>query len=605
VAHIEREVPSRARGGDVASLRTLGKEGQSGMTAKRRIVIVGSGIAGSTLALTLSRVGVQVIVIEKKSHPRFAIGESSLPTTALLLRFLSDTYDVPELRKLTTYPGLKEAGLTGWAKASFYFTHHKEGQKDSTPGHEMMFDTFVLPNGPDVHYLRADLDGYLVSLFPKYGVEYQDQTEVLDFESSEQGVKLNIKGPSGQTRTLEADFLVDASGHDSLFANRCGLRQEPPNLRTDTRSIFSHWSNLPDIEESLPGNPNFRFRRDAATMHHVFDGGWIWAIPFDNQTTSIGFVLNRKKFPEVKGVTPEQELESLFERFPSIGRLVRGIKPVRPIVSTGRIQFRARSILAPGLVLTPHASGFIDPLFSTGFLLTFSFIARFTKIVQLGMDDRQAFIERLQGLEKAFMVEIDHLDRLVGCMQDSFTHFEVFKQTWLTWIVSTNIQVLRMAFFPHENHIPFIHGSGARGFTEDVEKIWSLVRGPISDERATASQVRAIIAPWMERFITQVAVCGSTDVGAGSVGMWGEPWPTKFDVSVRNVVDAYDLKNATWDSAAYLQQRRAEFGVLLQNYAQSKRDGTTYARAIDFIRAQRSKVGPFDYFEKMFADVMK
>ena len=43
------------------------------------LAIVGSGFAGSLLAMIARRAGRSVLLLEKGAHPRFAIGESSTP----------------------------------------------------------------------------------------------------------------------------------------------------------------------------------------------------------------------------------------------------------------------------------------------------------------------------------------------------------------------------------------------------------------------------------------------------------------------------------------------------------------------------------------------
>jgi transcriptional regulator GlxA family with amidase domain len=43
------------------------------------IVIVGSGFAGSLMAMIARRLGHSVVLVERGRHPRFAIGESSTP----------------------------------------------------------------------------------------------------------------------------------------------------------------------------------------------------------------------------------------------------------------------------------------------------------------------------------------------------------------------------------------------------------------------------------------------------------------------------------------------------------------------------------------------
>jgi FADH2 O2-dependent halogenase len=65
------------------------------------IAIVGSGFAGSLVAMIARRLGHSVILLERGSHPRFAIGESSTPLANLLLEQLADRYDLPAIRPLS------------------------------------------------------------------------------------------------------------------------------------------------------------------------------------------------------------------------------------------------------------------------------------------------------------------------------------------------------------------------------------------------------------------------------------------------------------------------------------------------------------------------
>ena len=49
------------------------------------VLIVGAGFGGSLLAQILAKSGKQVALVERGSHPRFAMGESTSPLTNLLL----------------------------------------------------------------------------------------------------------------------------------------------------------------------------------------------------------------------------------------------------------------------------------------------------------------------------------------------------------------------------------------------------------------------------------------------------------------------------------------------------------------------------------------
>ena len=55
------------------------------------VIIIGSGFAGSIMAMILRRLGRTVLVLEKGKHPRFAIGESSTPVADLVLRDLAQS----------------------------------------------------------------------------------------------------------------------------------------------------------------------------------------------------------------------------------------------------------------------------------------------------------------------------------------------------------------------------------------------------------------------------------------------------------------------------------------------------------------------------------
>ncbi|MBM3847600.1 MAG: FAD-binding protein [Verrucomicrobia bacterium] len=66
-------------------------------------LILGSGFAGSLLAMALRRQGRSVLLIDKSRHPRFAIGESTTPMTNLLLEQFARKWDLPQVLPLTRW----------------------------------------------------------------------------------------------------------------------------------------------------------------------------------------------------------------------------------------------------------------------------------------------------------------------------------------------------------------------------------------------------------------------------------------------------------------------------------------------------------------------
>ncbi|MEM7802850.1 MAG: NAD(P)-binding protein, partial [Chloroflexota bacterium] len=90
-------------------------------------IIIGSGIAGSTLAAILARQGLSVLMIEAKEHPRFAIGESMILETSEKMRALAELYDVPEIAYFSSENFIHRIGSSHGVKRHFGFFHHSSG----------------------------------------------------------------------------------------------------------------------------------------------------------------------------------------------------------------------------------------------------------------------------------------------------------------------------------------------------------------------------------------------------------------------------------------------------------------------------------------------
>src|SRR5467141_3911534 len=94
------------------------------------VAIVGSGFAGSLLARVLAVLGYDVVLLERGTHPRFAIGESSTPLANLSLERIARRYNLPDCYRLAAhgrwvarFPELRR-GL----KRGFTFYRHHAGR---------------------------------------------------------------------------------------------------------------------------------------------------------------------------------------------------------------------------------------------------------------------------------------------------------------------------------------------------------------------------------------------------------------------------------------------------------------------------------------------
>src|SRR6476660_1858618 len=240
------------------------------------VVILGAGLAGTTLAACLARQGARVLILDAASHPRFAIGESTIPYTSMLMRLVAERYDVPEIKYLGTFEKVQsEIGSSSGIKRNFGFLYHREGERQNpTECHE-----FPIPKitHTETHFFRQDIDSWMLSVAVSYGARVIQHAKVDDVDIDDHGV--TVKATDG--RDFRARFVVDASGFRSPLARKFAVRQEPTRLRHHSRSLFTHMLDVTPYEETvLPrgvhGNPT---KWSQGTLHHLFEGGWIWVIP--------------------------------------------------------------------------------------------------------------------------------------------------------------------------------------------------------------------------------------------------------------------------------------------------------------------------------------
>ena len=97
------------------------------MTLDCEVAIVGSGFAGSLLARVLAVQGYDVVLLERGTHPRFAIGESTTPLANLSLERLATRYGLRDCYRLAAhgrwlahYPELRRGLKRGFT----YYRHH-------------------------------------------------------------------------------------------------------------------------------------------------------------------------------------------------------------------------------------------------------------------------------------------------------------------------------------------------------------------------------------------------------------------------------------------------------------------------------------------------
>jgi FADH2 O2-dependent halogenase len=398
------------------------------------VAVLGSGIAGSTLAAILARQGFSVLLLEKGTHPRFAVGEAMQPQSSMLMWILGERFDVPEIGHISsTEKILTHVTKSCGVKKTFGFLYHEEGKKQD-PAQAHLLIPPQTPLVSESHLFREDIDEYLMKAAVKYGADYRDRTDVVGFEINDDSVVLRTS--TGEE--FRARFLVDGTGHKSVVANKFGLRPAVPDLRTQSRTIFTHMEGLERFDDTIPPEdlPGLSRSWYEGTLHHMIDGGWFWVIRFDNvpgsesKITSVGLTLDMRKYPKRDDVTPEQEFHEIVARYPSIARHMEKGVAVRPWVGTDRLQFSATDSVGPRCFLMSHAHGFIDALYSRGMINTFEQIHALAPRLIQALQDDDFSPERFDYPRRLQQSMICDNDRMVF---NSFRSFAAF-DTWNAWL---------------------------------------------------------------------------------------------------------------------------------------------------------------------------
>ncbi|MEM9002065.1 MAG: NAD(P)/FAD-dependent oxidoreductase [Cyanobacteria bacterium P01_F01_bin.86] len=409
------------------------------------VAIIGSGIAGSTLAAILARQGCQVIVFDAGSHPKFAIGESMILETSEVMRSLAELYEVPELAYFSSENYFDHIGTSHGIKRHFSYLHHTQGASFNRQ-HTLQAVIPKNPHGHELHLYRQDTDYFLATVAVRYGAKVLQNAAIQSVAIDESGVNLLTK--AGET--FQANYVVDAGGFRSVLAKQFNLRHH--NLQTHSRALFTHMVDVPCFHrvsdaQAVYGLP---FKLSEGTLHHVFEGGWLWVIPFDNhphstnQHCSVGLMLDPRRYPVPSDLSPEAEFYQFIQQFPDIAAQFQAAKAVRPWVRTARLQYSTKQVVGDRFCLLGQAAGFIDPLFSKGLytaLMCTSVLADRLLAAKAGGDYSAAHFREVEVTTLAF---IRANDRLVANAYRSFTYYPLWVSYTVLWLLGAYLELIKL-----------------------------------------------------------------------------------------------------------------------------------------------------------------
>lgn len=334
------------------------------------VVIIGGGPAGSTAAATLAKAGRRVLVLEKEKFPRFHVGESLLP------------YNRRIFDELGVWPKLAAAGFMRKRGAQFLMGNGSHRVR-------LDFSKGAFTEYPEsIQVERAKFDELLLNHARECGAEVREECLVLQHQVRADGVVIRYRTAKGAEQEAHAGFLMDASGLSNLTANRESIRKFYPGHKKV--AIFGHFANL-DMPQGDEKGDILIVRRENS---------WFWMIPLEDNKTSVGLVLDRGDF-QTPGKDASQIYHEAVRTTPTVsGRFARA-EALTPLNVVTDFSYRNDRLVDPRVVRIGDASGFIDPIFSSGVMLAMTSGQHGARAVDEALSAGAAMTPALRAYEKA------------------------------------------------------------------------------------------------------------------------------------------------------------------------------------------------------------
>jgi FADH2 O2-dependent halogenase len=460
------------------------------------VVIVGSGFAGSLLAMIARRQGRSVLLLEKDRHPRFAIGESTTPLSNLLLEELSLRYDLPGIAPLAKWSSCRRAypDLDCGLKRGFTFYHHRFGQRAATsPAHEDQLLIEASPNdaSADIHWNRSDVDHHFVREARNAGVEYLDEVELNEAFERKDDVRLRGQH-QGSELDISARFVVDATGPRGFLHRAFALPELPLPDYPQTQGLFTHFRGVRRLDDLLEcgGAP---YPVDDAAVHHVFDGGWIWVLRFRSGVTSAGVAAVDSLATRLKFSDGAPAWERLLQCLPTVADQFAAAVAERPFTYAPRLAFRSGAVAGNRWALLPSAAGFVDPLLSTGFPLTLFGVTRLAGIMEEHWESHR-FGAELGIYAGRTSEDLLATARLIGSLYASMDNFPLFVSLSMLYFATASFsEAVRRLEKPHLATSFLLHDHPLlKARSADIIARARSVRSSDDIQRLTADILRAI-----------------------------------------------------------------------------------------------------------------
>lgn len=328
--------------------------------SKVDVVILGGGLAGLTLSLQLKQrmPDLSLAVIERRQHPvphaTHKVGESSVEIGAHYFE------KILGLKEHLDSAHLKKFGFR------FFFS---DGRRDVDNVTELGASKVL--STPSYQLDRGVFENGLAETALQRGVEFIDGATIKTFDLAGKQPYHEVRfEKNDQLQTIQASWLVDASGRAGLVKKRLGLAQLNDHdanavwFRMADRIDVNDWSaNEEWLDRCSPRN------RWLSTNHLVGEGYWVWLIPLSSGSHSVGIVADAKLHPIDQINTFDKAMDWLKVHQPRLfDEMDVKRDKLQDFAFFKRFSYGCKKVFsgAGKWALTGEAGLFLDPFYSPG-----------------------------------------------------------------------------------------------------------------------------------------------------------------------------------------------------------------------------------------------
>ena len=378
---------------------------------KTQVVIVGGGPGGSAAAMFLQMHGIEPVIIEKDTFPRFHIGESMTGEAGAVMRRLG----LGEEMQKREYPiklGVKVWG-TGGKNAWFVRVRGRDANNEQ-------FDQSTW------QVRRSTFDKMMLDTAVDRGAELIRGTAVKPLLTDDGAVRgVQVRTEDGRLVDIESEVVLDCSGLHTFLANS-GVTGPKYRGHYDRQvANFTHVVGGIRGDAGPPGTGDEHNTNALIFYKHKYL--WAWSIPIDKEVTSIGIVSPSAYFLDKKETRKDFISREIRELSPELSRRLPEFTIVEEPRSIVNYSYQVRQWAGRGFIAVGDAHRFIDPIFSFGLYVTMreaEFAADAVRDYLDGKnrDDANPFLDHMVKCDKG----IDEIEDMVDTFWEHPFAFALF-----------------------------------------------------------------------------------------------------------------------------------------------------------------------------------